>query len=62
MEYLCRAYYYTEARDDIDSFRNLYQGFREYNDVTDSVWKTLSWLYSNHVADEILLECLSPAN
>jgi hypothetical protein len=49
--YLIRAELYAEARGDEMSFKNLYIGFREYNGVTDSVWKTLSYLYSNQVAD-----------
>jgi hypothetical protein len=49
--YLIRAELYAEARGDGMWFKNLYTGFREYNGVTDSVWKTLSYLYSNQVAD-----------
>jgi len=51
MEFLQRAERYAEARGDEIYFRNLYNGFRQYNGVTDSVWKTLSYLYSNQVAD-----------
>jgi len=29
----------------------LYTQFRNFNNVTDSVWKTLSYLYSDEVAD-----------
>lgn len=51
MEYLKRAERYAEARGDEFYFKNLYTQFRDFNCVTDSVWKTLSYLYSNEVAD-----------
>lgn len=51
MEFLKRAERYAEARGDEFWFKNLYTGFRQYNGVTDSVWKTLSYLYSDQVAD-----------
>lgn len=51
LNYLIRAEKYAEARGDEFFFKNLYTGFREYNNVTDSVWKTLSYLYSNETAD-----------
>lgn len=51
MEFLRRAERYAEARGDEFLFLGLYLGFRQSNGVTDSVWKTLSYLYSNEVAD-----------
>ena len=51
MEFLKRAERYAAARGDEFWFKNLYTGFREYNTVTDSVWKTLSYLYGNYTAD-----------
>jgi len=51
MEYLKRAELYAEARGDDLYFKNLYTQFREFNDVIDSVWKTMSYLYSDEVAD-----------
>jgi hypothetical protein len=39
------------VRGDEMSFKNIYTEFRLYNGVTDSVWKTLSYLYSNETAD-----------
>lgn len=51
MEFLRRAERYALARGDEFYFRNLYTSFRAYNGVTDSVWKTLSYLYGNSVAD-----------
>ena len=53
MEYLKRAEQYAEARGDEFWFKNLYTQFRDYNNVTDSIWKTLSYLYSNEVADQL---------
>lgn len=53
MDYLKRAEAYAETRGDDNWFKNLYTGFRQYNGVTDSVWKTLSYLYGNRVADEL---------
>ena len=51
MNYLKRAQDYAEVRGDDNYFRNLYTGFREYNSVNDSVWKTLSYLYDNETAN-----------
>ncbi len=51
MDFLKRAERYAEARGDEFWFKNLYTGYRQYNSVTDSVWKTLAYLYSNEVAD-----------
>lgn len=51
MDFLKRAEAYAEARGDEFVFKNLYAGFREYNSVNESVWKTLSYLYGNYAAD-----------
>lgn len=51
MDFLIRAERYAEARGDEMWFKNIYTGFRAYNGVTDSVWKTLSYLYGDSVAD-----------
>lgn len=51
MGFLKRAQDYTEARGDEMYFKNLYTGFREFNNVEDSVWKTLSYLYDNDTAE-----------
>ena len=53
MDYLLRAQNYCLARGDDNWFANLYTGFREFNDIKDSVWKTLSYLYSNEIADKL---------
>ena len=51
LDYLIRAEKYAEARGDELWFKNIYSGFREYNSINDSVWKTLSYLYNNYTAD-----------
>jgi len=53
MRYLKIAQDFAEASGDEFWFANLYTGFREYYSVADSVWKTLSYLYGNAVADEL---------
>jgi hypothetical protein len=50
LEFLKRAESYAAARGDDMYFKNLYTGFREYNNVDDSVWKTLSYLYDADTA------------
>lgn len=49
-EYLERAERYADARGDLREFINLYVGFRRYNNIEESVWKTLSYLYGNNSA------------
>lgn len=49
--FLDRAERYAAARGDEMYFKNLYTGFREFNNVEDSVWKTLSYLYDNDTAE-----------
>jgi len=51
MDFLKRAERYAEARGDEMWFKYTYAFFRQTHGVTDSVWKTLSYLYSNEVAD-----------
>ena len=53
MEFLKRAERYAEARGDEYWFADIYSRYREYNGVTDSVWKTLSYLYGDSVADQL---------
>ncbi len=53
MQFLIRAEEYALSQGDEMWFKNLYTGFRQYNDVADSVWKTLSYLYSNEVANQL---------
>ena len=54
MTYLKRAELYALERGDEFYFKNLYTQFRAFNDVTESVWRTLSYLYSNQIAHELL--------
>lgn len=58
MDFLIRAEKYAEARGDEMWFKNLYTGFREYNNVTDSVWKTLTYLYDENTADMLEQHCV----
>mgnify|MGYP003325314947 CR=1 FL=1 len=51
MEFFKRAEKYAEARGDEFWFKNLYTDYREYNGITDSVWKTLSYLYDDETAN-----------
>ena len=51
MDFLIRAEKYTEDRGDDVFFKWIYSNHREYNNVSDSVWKSLSYLYGDYVAD-----------
>ena len=51
MDFLKRAERYAEARGDESWFKYTYTFFRQTHGVTDSVWKTLAYLYSNETAD-----------
>jgi hypothetical protein len=53
MEYLKRAEQYAESRGDEFWFKNMYTQYRDTNDVAEAVWKTLSYLYTDHVADTL---------
>lgn len=50
-KYLERAERHADARGDTKEFKNLYVGFRRYNNIEESVWKTLSYLYGNESAN-----------
>jgi len=51
MEFRKRAERYAEARGDRVLFKWVYSKHRGYCNVTDSVWKTLSYFYGDSVAD-----------
>ena len=51
MDFLKRAERYAEARGDEMWFKYTYTFFRQTHGVTDSVWKTLAYLYSDETAD-----------
>ena len=50
MAYLKRAQDYCAARDDDNWFNHVYANYREYYNVVDSIFYTLSWLYDEEVA------------
>jgi len=60
IEFLDRAQKYTENRNDEDLFKNLYTGFRQYNNIEDSVWKTLSYMYNKDTADLLKYQYWGP--
>jgi hypothetical protein len=51
MEYLKRAEEYAQAQGGEFWFKNIYTQYRESDDVTEAVWKTLSYMYTDQVAD-----------
>lgn len=53
MLYLKLAQMYCEEREDGAAFRNIYEGFRLYNGVRESISKTLIYLYDTDVAREL---------
>lgn len=55
MKYLICAEQYVEARGEEAFFKWVYSVAREHNNVNDSVWKALSYMYGDTVADAIKL-------
>ena len=53
MKFLQLAEIYAQAREDEFYFKKFYTDFREFNGVTESVWRTLSYLYGNSVANQL---------
>ncbi len=53
MDFLIRAEKYAEARGDESWFKYHYTRYREYYNVTESVWKTLDYLYGEDTADKL---------
>jgi hypothetical protein len=51
MEYLKRAEEYAQAQGDEFWFKNIYTQYRDTHSVAEAVWKTLSYLYTDSVAD-----------
>ena len=51
MDFLKRAQRYAEARGEENYFNEAYTILRQYNNVHDSVWKALAYLYDGYVAD-----------
>lgn len=56
MEFLKLAEQYAEVRGDDMWFKDVYTQLREFHNVNDSVWKTLSYLYGSYIADRLELE------
>lgn len=50
MGFLKRAEDYASARGDGDWFKSYYTRYREYYNVSDSVWCALTWLYDEDTA------------
>jgi hypothetical protein len=50
MDFLIRAEKYAQARGDENFFKHYYTKYREWYNVEDSVWCTLSWMYDEDVA------------
>ena len=53
MDYLIRAEKFAQANGDENWFKLHYTRYREYNNVADSVWKTLSYLYDDNTANRL---------
>lgn len=58
MDFLRRAERYAEARGDEYWFKKIYADHRQHYNVADSVWKTLSYLYSDETADMLEQHCV----
>ncbi len=50
MDFLKRAEDYAEARGDGNWFKERYTTYREWYNVSDSVWCALTWLYDEDTA------------
>ena len=62
MKYLKLAEQYANERKDLTEFQNLYRGFRAYNTVAESVWKTLQYFYGIEVAEKLQLVAAGKRN
>lgn len=58
---LMHAEQYAEARGDELWFKNIYTGFRQYNGVREAVWKTIMYLYSTEVANQLVPPAAPPS-
>ena len=50
LEFLKRAESYAAARGDENWFKEVYTRYREWYNVSDSVWCALTWLYDEDSA------------
>ena len=57
-DFLRRAEQYCEQRGDELWFKEVYTRHRENHSVADATWRTLSYLYSDDVADHFALTSL----
>jgi hypothetical protein len=53
MDFLKRAQDYAADRGDDDWFAERYTLYREWYNVSDSVWCALTWLYDETVAKQL---------
>ena len=51
MQFLIRAEKYAAARGDEDWFKMYYTDYRGWFNVEESVWRTLTWLYDEDIAN-----------
>ena len=61
MDFLKTAERYAEARGDENFFKHWYTRYREYYNVEDSVWHTLTWLYDEDTAKLLKYQYWGPA-
>ena len=59
MDFLKLAEQYAAARGDDMWFKEVYTELREFNNVNDSVWQALSYLYDGYVADQLELRTVA---
>ena len=53
MNYLKIAENYAMTQGDEYWFKEIYTNYRQYNDVAQSVWMTLCYLYGSNVANKL---------
>jgi len=61
LEFLKRAERYAEARGDEKYFKHWYTKYREYYNVSDSVWCALTWLYDEDTAKLLKYQYYGPS-
>lgn len=61
LEFLKRAERYAEARGDEYYFKHWYTKYREYYNVSDSVWCALTWLYDEETAKLLKYQYYGPS-
>jgi len=61
MEYLKRAQDYCIKRGDENWFAEVYTRYREWYNVSDSVWCALTWLYDENTAKLLKYQYWGPA-